>query len=196
MKTGKNNVNRLTGMAILFATVVVLQMVASFIKFGPFSVTLALIPIIIGAAMYGRRAGALLGGAFGAIVLVMCINGVDVGGHMLWAASPVITALLCLLKGIAAGWGAGAVFTVLARKDRFAGIFGASFVCPVINTGFFLAAMALFYRDTLVLWAGDTNILFYTLIGLTGVNFLLELGLNVVLAPAVMRVMIAVNKNA
>ena len=35
---------RLTGLALLTAIVVVLQIVASFIKFGPFSITLALAP--------------------------------------------------------------------------------------------------------------------------------------------------------
>ena len=61
---------RLTGLALLTAIVAVLQVVASFIKFGPFTITLALAPILIGAALYGPKAGAYLGGVFGLVVLM------------------------------------------------------------------------------------------------------------------------------
>ena len=44
---------RLTGLALMTAIIVVLQVVASFVKFGPFTITLALAPILIGAALYG-----------------------------------------------------------------------------------------------------------------------------------------------
>ena len=53
---------RLTGLALMTAIIVVLQVVASFVKFGPFTITLALAPILIGAALYGPKAGACLGG--------------------------------------------------------------------------------------------------------------------------------------
>ena len=61
---------RLTGLALLTAIIVVLQVVASFVKFGPFTITLALAPIIIGAALYGAGAGAWLGAVFGVVVLI------------------------------------------------------------------------------------------------------------------------------
>ena len=66
---------RLTGLALMTAIIVVLQVVASFVKFGPFSITLALAPIIIGAALYGAGAGAWLGAVFGVVVLIACIAG-------------------------------------------------------------------------------------------------------------------------
>ena len=68
---------RLTGLALLTAIVAVLQVVATFIKFGPFPITLALAPIIIGAALFGPKAGAYLGGVFGFVVLLACIMGWD-----------------------------------------------------------------------------------------------------------------------
>ena len=43
---------RLTGLALMTAIIVVLQVVASFVTFGPFTITLALAPILIGAALY------------------------------------------------------------------------------------------------------------------------------------------------
>ena len=56
--------------AILTAIVVVLQLMGSFIKFGPFSISLVLIPIVIGAATCGTAIGAWLGLMFGFVVLI------------------------------------------------------------------------------------------------------------------------------
>ena len=105
---------RLTGLALMTAIVVVLQVVASFVKFGPFTITLALAPILIGAALYGPKAGACLGGVFGAVVLLACILGWDMGGNVLWNANPFLTALVCLGKGILAGLAAGLVYRAIA----------------------------------------------------------------------------------
>ena len=106
---------RLTGLALMTANIVVLQVVASFVKFGPFTITLALAPILIGAALYGPKAGACLGGVFGAVVLLACILGWDPGGAILWNANPFLTALVCLGKGILAGLAAGLVYRAIAR---------------------------------------------------------------------------------
>lgn len=47
----KNDIQSLVGTAIVSAVVVVLQLLGSFIKFGTFSVSLVLVPIVIGAAL-------------------------------------------------------------------------------------------------------------------------------------------------
>ena len=130
---------RLTGLALMTAIIVVLQVVASFVKFGPFTITLALAPILIGAALYGPKAGACLGGVFGAVVLLACILGWDPGGAILWNANPFLTALVCLGKGIMAGLVVGAVM-IFVWKFLIApigGIFNIyellpAFVCATI----------------------------------------------------------------
>ena len=68
--------------AMLAAVVVVLQIICTYIKFGPFSITLALTPIIIGAAIYGWKCGAFLGFLFSAVVYVTGLMGMD-GGFIL-----------------------------------------------------------------------------------------------------------------
>jgi uncharacterized membrane protein len=179
---------KLVGMAIFTAIVVVLQVIAYYVKIGTFSVTLVLVPIVVGAALYGAGAGAFLGGVFGVVVAIGTISGIDPGAFILWSARPLITVLLCLVKGIAAGWLAGIVYRVIARKWKYLGVIVAAIVSPVVNTGIFLAAMVLFFHETLVAWAGGTSLVYFTLIGLTGVNFLLEMGLNIILSPAVVRI--------
>jgi len=186
--------NRMVGTAILIALIIILQTFASFVKFGSFSITLALVPIVVGAAMYGAAAGAVLGGVFGAVVLLFCINGVDPGGNMLWAANPLLTALLCLVKGAAAGFVAGIVYSAMAKINKYIGVVCAAIVSPIINTGIFLAAMFFLYRNTLTAWAGDTEVLSYLFIGLAGVNFLLEFGVNIVLSPGIVRIINAAKK--
>ena len=95
---------RMVVLSILTALVIVLQLVASNILIGSFPLTLTLVPVVIGSALYGPKAGAWLGGVFGAVVLVMCVVGVDKGGVILWNANPFLTALICVGKGVLAGF--------------------------------------------------------------------------------------------
>ena len=179
---------RLTGLALMTAIIVVLQVVASFVKFGPFSITLALAPIIIGAALYGAGAGAWLGAVFGVVVLIACIAGWDAGGNILFTANPLLTAALCIVKGAAAGFVSGLVFRGLSRRSPMGASIIAGIVCPVVNTGIFCVGLAVFFYDTLVAWAGGSDLIYYIIFGLTGVNFVLELAINLVLSTVIVRV--------
>ena len=97
----------LTGLALFTAIVVVLQFLGAFIRFGPFSISLVLIPIVIGAAIYGPKTGALRGATFGVVVTINCITGADLGGQMVFQADPVICILVVLAKGTLAGFLSG-----------------------------------------------------------------------------------------
>lgn len=178
----------LTGLAILTAIIVVLQIVASFVKFGPFSITLALAPIIIGAALYGPKAGAYLGGVFGLVVWIACVLGWDSGGNVLWTARPLVTFLLCLVKGALAGLAAGAVFRAVSKRRAMPAAILSGIVCPVVNTGIFLLGLSLCYYETLVAWAGGTALVYYVITVLVGINFVLELVINMVLSSVIVRV--------
>lgn len=183
-----DSARKLTGLSLLTALVVVLQFIATFVKFGPFSITLALIPIVVGAAIYGPKAGAYLGGVFGVVVLLACIFGWDVGGAILWNANPFLTAVLCLAKGALAGWAASRVYSLVAPKSIVGGTVFAAVVSPVVNTGIFCLALFFLYRDILVAWSGGTSLVVYILTVLVGVNFLVEMGINAVVSPAIVRI--------
>ena len=190
----KTNVYRLTGLGILTAIIIVLQIFTTFIHFGPFSITLALIPIVVGAAMYGKGAGAYLGAVFSVVVVIMCITGGDPGGFMVWSANPFMCVVMCMLKGTAAGFLAGLMYQLIAPKNQLLGVIIAALVAPIANTGIFIIGMLLFFRETLAGWAGGSDLLTYIIMGLTGVNFLIELGVNMVLSPIVVKIIEAVNK--
>lgn len=197
MNNGKQNggTRKTTGLAIFTAIIVVLQVLCTFVRFGPFSITLALAPIIIGTAMYGKGAGAYLGGVFGAVVLVTGLLGWDGGTVMLlMGINPLGCVLVCLLKGVAAGFFAGLCYELIAKKNDKLGVLISGVVCPVVNTGLFIVGMLVFFFDTLSGWAGGQNLLLYIIVGLTGVNFLVELAVNIVLSSGITRIIRAGKK--
>ncbi len=188
-------VQKMVGVAILTAIVVVLQIICTFIKFGPFSITLALAPIIIGAAIYGVGTGAFLGTVFGLVVLITGLLGWDGGTVMyLMSLNPVATVAICVLKGALAGLAAGAVYHAISKKTQLGGVIVAGIVCPVVNTGLFILGMLAFFMSTLTAWAGGASVMGYIIVGLTGVNFLIELAVNMLLATAITRIISAVKK--
>ena len=188
----------LVGMAIFTALVVVLQQLAGVIRIGVFTPSLVLIPIVIGAASYGWKSGVWLGAVFGVLVLAACISGTDLGGSAMWNYDPAVTALICIVKGIAAGAAAGLVYELLHKKSTILATVLAAIVCPVVNTGLFtLGALAVF-KPLLLEWAAGwaeqtgrsgVSLLAYVFLGMIGLNFLVEMGINVVLSPVVVRIL-------
>lgn len=179
-------IQRMAGMSIFIAIIVVLTILCTFVRFGPFSITLALAPIIIGAALYGPGAGAILGGVFGFVVLLTGVFGWDGGTVMyLMSLNALACVLICIGKGAAAGWISGLVYRLIAKKNIHLGVVVAAIVCPIVNTGIFIIGMMLFYMSTLESWAGGQAVIYYVIFGLTGVNFLVELAVNLVLSSGI-----------
>ena len=172
---------KIVGIGLFTAIIVALQLLAESIKFGPFSITLVLAPIVIGAALYGIGAGAWLGVAFGVSVL---ISG-DAAAFM--TINPAGTVVTVLLKGMLAGLVAGLIYKALESKNKTVAVVLAGIACPIVNTGIFLAGCYLFFQEWLVSVFGTTG--FATVVtGLVSVNFAVELGINMVLASVIVRV--------
>lgn len=188
-------IKQMAAIALLMALVVVMQMLGGLIPpVGGFSISLVLIPIVLGAALYGPGAGALLGAVFGAIVYSNCVTGADPGGAMVFQANPVLCFLVVLGKGILAGFLSGLVYKLLRHRNPYVAIVCAAVVCPVVNTGVFIASMLLFFIDVLASWSGGGDIMGYVLTGLVLANFLPELLLNVLFSPASHRIIHTVKK--
>ena len=189
------NVKTMVGVALLMALVIVLQFLGGMIPpVGGFSISLVLIPIVIGAAVYGPGAGALLGLVFGIIVTINCVNGSDLGGAMVFQASPALCILVVLGKGVLAGFAAGWVYRLLKNKNAYVAMLCCAIVCPLVNTGVFSACMVLFFRQVLAAWAGGGDILSYIITGLVLANFVPEMIINVVFGTVGQRVLKTVKK--
>ncbi len=198
MEKKRFDTRTLTGMALLTAVVVILQLLGAFVRFGPFSISLVLIPIVVGAALYGVWAGAWLGFVFGVVVLFQPDTGVFL------TINPLGTILVVLLKGALAGLCAGLVYRLLSKrgkKDDLSSkggkkqgvdlpVIAAAIVCPVVNTGIFLLGCLVFFLPTIREWAaasGFKNVGTYMILGLVGGNFLFELLFNIILSPVIVR---------
>ncbi len=195
-RTSKLSTRTLVLSAILTALVFVLQMYFSFVKLGPFTINWALIPIVIGAATCGRGIGAWLGLVFGFAVL---LSG-DAAAFM--AVSIHGTYITVLVKGALCGFAAAVAYKAALKicskfapvNDRYYAVVASAIVCPVVNTGVFLLGCLIFFMDTITQWAGGGNVAQYMIVGLVGVNFIVELAANVVLSPVIARLIDIRNK--
>lgn len=177
----KTKTQKVVGMGLFTAIIVALQMLASAIKFGPFSITLVLAPIVIGAALYGIGAGAWLGLTFGVTVL---ISG-DAAAFL--TINPIGTVITVIAKGMVAGIVAAVIYKAIEKKNKTVAVVAAGIACPIVNTGVFLIGCYLFFQDWLIAVFGTTG--FATVItGLVSVNFAVELGINMLLASVIVRI--------
>jgi uncharacterized membrane protein len=272
-------IRTVVGLALLTAIVFVVQFIAATIKLGTFSITFALMPIVIGAALYGVAAGAWLGLVFGIVVL---LSG-DAAPFL--AVNAPATILVVLLKGMLAGVAASCIYKLFAEKEStgkitiivsgsllalgggflvargilqstgkyepmafslrdpnispdssnpvnlhsvlipagviialgaliFAAglflvlyllikkpglgvspaVFLSAAVCPIVNTGIFLIGCRLFFFDTIKEWAGGSNAFSFMIVGMVGLNFILEFAINMILVPAIVVIVRYVQK--
>ena len=177
----KFDAKRLAVMGLLTALIIVLQFVGLALRpTGFFNITLCLLPIIVGAALYGIGAGAWLGFVFGAITLT--------DAALFLAVNIPATILVCILKGTLAGLAAGLVFRLLEKKNVYIATFTAGIVCPVVNTGVFvLGCLAFFMPAIAELGAanGFDNAVEFLFVGMITVNFFVELAVNLVLGSGI-----------
>ena len=174
--------------AVMTAVVVVLQIMAILTRavLPAFAINLVLIPIVIGAAMGGVKVGAWLGLVSGVAVLVSgdaaAFLAIDIAG----------TILVVLLKGVVSGIAAAGVYKLLEKKNKYIAVLGAAVTCPLANTGVFVLGCFVFFMDTIREWGtgmGFENAFAYIILGMVGINFIVEMILNIVLSPAVVRLL-------
>ena len=77
-------------------------------------------------------------------------------------------------------------------KYRSLNVILSAVVCPIVNTGLFVLGMVVFFGDAFLadaafgsLAASSSNILAFVITVLVGVNFFVELALNVIVCPVV-----------
>ncbi len=194
---------KMVQLSILTAVVLVLQSAGTFfpIQILGTNLNLTLIPIVLGAIILGPWAGAWLGLVSGVFTYVVGgVMAADYFTNFLFVANPFITACICVIKTTAAGILAGFAYKLLSPKHELVAVFVAAAVTPVVNTGlFFCGCMIILdtisaFADTLPDFAG-MDIMKFIFIVLIGKNFIAELALNLILAPALQRIIRIVRKN-
>ena len=108
-----DKIRKITGIAVFICLVVVLQLFSNYVTFGPVSITLALIPIVVGSIIYGPLAGFILGAVCGVIIFF------GPGTITLfWPYGIVKTFILCVLKTGLAGLVSGLIYKLLSNKNN------------------------------------------------------------------------------
>jgi len=170
MKNKSGNVKNTVMLALFTALVVVLQCIP--VKIAAFELALSVPIMIIGAAICGSLAGGWLGLVFSVVVLFLPAT----AGYL--ALAPVGTVITVILKGTVAGFVAGASYKAFSKINVFVGAAVSAVLATFTNTGIFLVGSLLFF---------DADIA--TVLGVfISVNFIIELVLNLVLVPVVVRI--------
>ena len=171
--------------ALLTALVAVLSYFGGFIKIGGLaSISLTLIPVVLGAALCGPLVGGWLGLVSGAVFFLTADAAFWLG---LSIPGTIITVLV---KGTMSGLLAGLSYVFLERFNRYAAVFVSAIVAPVVNTGIFLIGCLIFFMDTVSAGAlaEGMSVGGYLIVAFVGLNFVFELLVNVILSPAILRI--------
>ena len=177
------SVRKITGVAILLALLIVLQTLGNYIAVFGISINLALVPIAVGAIVYGPLAGAFLGLCNGAIILASPST-----QAMYFQYSPVGTVFTCLLKATIAGLVAGLIFKAMKKNHSIAGGIISAVLVPIINTGLFLTFCFTIMRAAIDAQAAGQTAISVVFSVPVFANFAFELGSMIVLSPAIIKI--------
>ena len=185
MKKNSQKIKEMVAIASLGAIVAVLQYISMFIKFGPFNITLALTPVVVGAIMYGPKTGGILGSIMGLVVLFT-------NSEAFFVVNPIATIFVCIAKSMIAGIMAGYFYRWI--KGEVLAVVVSTVSTPIINTGIFVICCLLFFFPTLREWAAGEDTLVYLFTTMIGLQFLVELAINSILSPVILRLIAIVDK--
>ena len=137
--------------AIFIAIILVMRIThLTSIPVGPLVMTLAMIPIAIGAMLLGPLGGAILGTVYGFTSLYDAMTGASAMTGVFFQLSPILTIILCVvlrgLVGAATGW----LFQLFKKLDkhRIWCYFAGGLAAPMLNTILFMGYIVLVFYQT------------------------------------------------
>ena len=190
----RNNTQYMVTLAFLVALIVVLQYVGGLIPpiNGVVGLSFVLIPIVIGGLVLGVKAGAILGLVFGIFVFVWCgVLGREALTTILYNYNPIMTAIICVVKGVGAGVVPPLLHRLLYHRFPRVSTFVVTAAAPITNTALFLLGMTFMLEP---LRGANVDVLKFFFYTIPVCNFLPELVINLVAAPAIYRIVHAVAK--
>ena len=180
-------IQKLVYLAFLAALIVVLQVLASYVKVGVVSICLVLLPIVFGGMLFGVNSGAFLGGVFGLLTFILGLTGFDPGTLAMIQYKPVETFLICMIKGILAGLLSALAYKAMfkaTKKKVYPSSLVAFIVAPVVNTSIYILGVALFFKDFYGFTQSGLFLLGAIFIAIV-INFVSEFLLNAICGPLI-----------
>ena len=189
-RSQKDAILYLAQLAILTAIIMVLHFSGAAIPAFGTKISLTLIPIALGAMILGPTAGGILGLIYGLTVYISFgVLHMDPFTGFLFDHNPIMTFLICTVKTTAAGVVGGLVYRALRKKSVLLAVFVAAALVPTVNTGIFvLGCFTIYNTISQVAASGGYSAVYFILIVCAGANYLLEMAVNMIFAPALERV--------
>lgn len=178
MSTKKQKIQKLTVLSVLAAITVIVSFLP--LKTLGLEITFTMIPVAIGAVLYGPSGGAVLGGVFGAVSFLKCLGYSSFGAALL-GINPFLTFIVCVPTRLLAGLLAGAIASALKKSCRSntPALLAASLAAPVFNTLFFMSTLVIFFYRTELIQSfaeqlGAANPFIFVIL-FVGINGLVEI---------------------
>lgn len=176
--SNRKKIQKLTVLSVLAAITAIVAFVP--LKTLGLEITFTMIPVAIGAILYGPSGGAVLGAVFGAVSFLQCLGYSHFGAALL-AINPVFTFIVCVPTRILAGLLAGLIYKALKTgcKSDIPALLTTSLAAPLLNTVFFMSSLVLFFYRTdyiqgFVSAMGSANPIMFILL-FVGINGLVEI---------------------
>lgn len=184
MKQNKQKVIKLTVTSVLLAITIILQAIGGFfvIPITGTSPALSLIPIAVGAILFGPSCGAILGLGWSVFILVSGQASYYMGMN---AVGTVITVIA---KGTLAGLTSAYAFKVLKNKSYILAIVIASILTPIVNSLVYRICLVIFFSDYFFGKAGEENPVVYFMKAFFAGGFFLEVGISAIFSPGIVRI--------
>lgn len=179
---------RQTALTAVLAAIILLMAFTplGYLRIGPMSITLLVIPVVIGGITLGPVRGGLLGAVFGATSLAQCFMG-DISGAAMFAANAAGTVIACFVPRILIGVVAGVLFPFLMKTARngAAAFIGTAVAGTLTNSILFIGLVVAFFKDS-VLGGGSFWAIF---VSFFSVNVAVELIVGVIVSAALSAVL-------
>lgn len=184
------SIQKITGVALLGAIMIVLQVVGNFIAIGPVSINLSLVPIALCAILYGPLSGALLGFFSGVLVLFAPST-----AAVFMPISVIGTVLVCLLKCTIAGFLGGLVYKLLYKKNAILSYVLCAMTIAIVNTGLFAIGSIIFFMPLLEANSqAYANAYAFLFLAMIGWNFIFEVISASIFVPIIAKIVLRERK--
>lgn len=180
-------VRRITLLGLLTALLLVMSFTPlGYLRIGPLSATLNMIPVAVAAIALGPSGGAMTGAVFGLTSFAQALGGGSAMSGVLLSISPVRTFIQCFVPRLLMGTLVGLAHSALRGRARPAVACSVTgFLAAVLNTVFFMASLILLFGNTAYVQEliGGRNILVF-MCTFVGVNAIFEMIASTVISGA------------
>ena len=178
----KKKIMFVAGNGILIALTIALSFLTNYADVTGVNFNLALVTIVIAACLYGPVSGLIMGLVNGALTIIAPATIAFFIPESLFG-----TILVCLLKTGIAGLVSGFVYKAFKNKNVIVASLLAGLVVPFVNTGLFVLGTFIWFMN--IYKSAEV-----VLTSVITINFAVEVGLSLVLSPAVYRIITVIKK--